>query len=97
MEIRGTGSTGNVGKPDPVRSSHLHAGQIKPTEGNKIDHADRVEISDLARLKALLKEVPEVRLDKIDEIRSQIDAGTYESPDKIDRIVEKLLDELGEG
>ena len=49
-----------------------------------------------ARFKSLLKDIPEVRLDRIEEIRAQIDAGTYESPEKISRTADKLLEDIGE-
>ncbi len=93
MEIRGTG---NVGRSEPVQPNPLNSNRFKTPEDAKLDRADKVEISDLARFKALLKEVPEVRLDKIEKIRAQIDAGIYETPERIARTVDKILEELGE-
>ncbi|MBI4586690.1 MAG: flagellar biosynthesis anti-sigma factor FlgM [Planctomycetes bacterium] len=93
MEIRGTG---NVGGSEPIRPHPLNSNRFKIPEETKLDRVDRVEISDLARFKALLKEVPEVRLDRIEEIRAQIDAGIYETPDRIAITVDKILEELGD-
>lgn len=36
-----------------------------------------------------------VRQDLIDKVRAEIEAGSYETPDKIDAAVENLLEELG--
>ncbi len=35
-----------------------------------------------------------VRQEKVESVRIQIEAGTYETPDKIDVAVETLLDEV---
>jgi len=57
--------------------------------------ADKVELSKVASpYLAKLKANDDVRLDKVKEIRGQIEAGTYETPDKIDGAVDKLLDDL---
>jgi negative regulator of flagellin synthesis FlgM len=41
-----------------------------------------------------LKASGDVRLDKVNDIRAQIEAGTYETPEKIDGAISKLLDDL---
>ncbi len=92
MQIQGPG---NVPGPDPIRpdrirSSH-HQDLPAPTES-----ADKVEISDLARFKAVLDKVPDIRHERVDELRRLIEAGTYddESEEKIEQLVERLLDEV---
>ncbi len=42
-----------------------------------------------------VKHLPEVRQERIDQIRSQIASGTYETRQKLDLAVDRLLDELG--
>jgi anti-sigma28 factor (negative regulator of flagellin synthesis) len=55
--------------------------------------SDRVELSGMgAMLKALKSN--DIRADKVASIKEQIEAGTYESEDKIDVAVERLLDDL---
>lgn len=39
-------------------------------------------------------ELPDVRTDKVAEIRQQIDAGTYDTDAKMEVAVGRLLDEL---
>jgi len=56
---------------------------------------DEVQISDAARLSEQIADVPEIRQDKVNMIRAQIAAGTYETDDKLDGAVERLLDEIG--
>jgi len=36
-----------------------------------------------------------VRAERVADIRSQIQAGTYETPDKLDAALSRLLDEIG--
>ncbi len=55
--------------------------------------ADRVEISNVSPLLAKLR-INDIRTDKVADIKAQIEAGKYESPDKIDAAVNALLDEL---
>lgn len=56
---------------------------------------DELDISDAARLVDQAKQVPEVRQDRIDQIRAEIAAGTYETDEKLDIAVGRLLDEIG--
>ena len=57
--------------------------------------ADEVDISEAARLVEQLHELPEMREDRIEAVRRQIAAGTYETSDKLNVAVERLLDEIG--
>ncbi len=56
--------------------------------------ADTVEISPAARYASRLAEVPAVRTELIQRIRSEIQAGTYETGEKLDVALGKLLQEL---
>ena len=55
---------------------------------------DSVEVSEAAHLLAKLSELPDVRRDVVDRVRTQIEAGTYESPEKLDAAVESLAEDL---
>jgi anti-sigma28 factor (negative regulator of flagellin synthesis) len=41
-------------------------------------------------------DLPGVRTELVKRIRAEIEAGTYETPEKLERAVERLLDELTE-
>jgi len=56
---------------------------------------DEVNISDAARLAEQVRDLPEIRQDLVDRIRAQIASGTYETSDKLDSAVERLMDEIG--
>ncbi len=63
---------------------------------------DELSISDAgskaaeaARLVDQVKHLPEVRQERIDQIRSQIAEGTYETAEKLDVAIAQFLDERG--
>lgn len=55
---------------------------------------DQVEVSQTAHLLAKMAELPDVRQDLVNQVRAQIDAGTYETPEKIQAAVEALAEDL---
>ena len=54
---------------------------------------DRLELSGNTHLLAALRS-NEVRIDKVAIIKSQIEAGSYETSDKLDIAADRLLDEI---
>ena len=55
--------------------------------------ADRAEFSKAAQLLSRLAELPDVRQDLVERVRAEIAAGTYETPEKIDTAIDKLIEE----
>jgi len=56
---------------------------------------DTVEISDSARYLGEIKKLPDVRHDKVREMRDLIASGQFETSERIDGTIERLLKELG--
>ena len=86
--------------------SHLHGPQpVGPPHSSRVaasDSAkssgpiqDELQISDAARLVEQVKQAPDIRQDRVDAIRQQIAAGTYETPEKLEIALDRLLDEIG--
>jgi len=59
----------------------------------QIPTADKLQLSGMSHLLAALKS-NDVRIDKVADIRAQIEAATYETPEKLDGAADKLLDDL---
>jgi len=57
--------------------------------------ADEVDISEAARLVEQVQQMPEMREGRVEAVRQQIAEGTYETSDKLNVAVERLLDEIG--
>ena len=56
---------------------------------------DELEISDAAQLVEQVREMPEIRHDRVNEIRARIAEGTYETDQKLEIALGRLLDEIG--
>ena len=54
---------------------------------------DKLELSGMSHLLKVLKS-NDVRVDKVAQVRAQIDAGTYETDDKLNVAADRLLDDL---
>jgi len=78
--------------PQPVDA--LEAAVAKAPEVQPADVADVVEISDVARLAARLQEVPEVRAELVQRVKDEIAAGTYETSERIEITVDRLMEEF---
>ena len=90
MDIQGAGG---ISGPNRIEPQKVSPGRTETADlGNKI--GDRAEISETARLLSQLAEVPEVRMEKVEELKELIASGQYESKEKIEQAVERLMDEL---
>ena len=56
---------------------------------------DEVSISAAAQQLEQIRQLPDIRQDRVDAIRSQIASGTYETADKVSIALNRLLDEIG--
>lgn len=94
--VNGTSSVGPIGRITPVHSGRVGAVIESKDPGASIADADRVELSDRARFLDMLRQLPDVRQDRIDRVKQAIEAGEYDSEDKIDAaILEWAREELG--
>lgn len=55
---------------------------------------DVVEISAVAKLAAQVHAVPDVRVDLVTRVKAEIEAGTYETQERIDVTVDRLMGEF---
>jgi negative regulator of flagellin synthesis FlgM len=55
---------------------------------------DQVEISPLGQMLDGISRLPEIRQEKVEAIRRQIAEGIYETPEKLELALDRLLDEL---
>lgn len=76
----------SVGAPHMARSSQA-------TTSTESSVQDELQLSDAGQLVDQVHQLPEIRQDRVDSIRAQIAAGTYETDDKLDVAINRLLDE----
>lgn len=67
--------------------------QIPSDAPQQLRANDRVELSGMSHLLKTLKN-NDVRMEKVAEIKSEIEAGRYEDEKKLDAAVDRLLDDL---
>jgi negative regulator of flagellin synthesis FlgM len=91
MEILGAGGTQG---PQPIyprlAALSLDAGQTVHAGALR----DHVEISPLGQMLDGIGQLPEIRYEKVEAIRQQIATGAYESPEKLELALDRMLDEL---
>jgi negative regulator of flagellin synthesis FlgM len=56
--------------------------------------ADQLDISPEADIVSRMRDIPDIRAERVAEIRAAIAAGTYETADKLEAAVGRLLDEI---
>lgn len=88
-------SINGIGSSSPVQKivSQPIQKQIPTDPPAQLPVMDKVELSTQAVYLDSLKK-NDIRADKVADIRAQIEAGTYETPDKLDSAIDKLLDDV---
>jgi negative regulator of flagellin synthesis FlgM len=92
MQIHGTN---RIHSPQGINAPHIPlrtAGTQTTTGAGK---ADRVDISPAAQAAVEAAEGKGIRQDLVNLIRGQIANGTYDTPEKMDIALERLLDQMG--
>ncbi len=93
MQINGPA---HVHGPQQITAPH-RAQNSPPTQAaqSELTGVDQLDISHEAELISQIQDIPDIRQDRVDSIRAAIESGTYETADKLDMAVDRLLDELG--
>lgn len=77
--------------PQPVASvasAHgVHAGAAPVGQ-------DVIQISTAAKLAAMVRDIPDVRTDLVARVKAEIQAGQYETPERIERAIDGLMADL---
>lgn len=90
MEIQGPGGISGPNRMEPHRATVQRSDQA----GELANVNDSVQISEQARMLEMLSQVPAVRMEKIHELKGLIQAGEYETPERLAVAVTKLMEEL---
>jgi len=76
-----------IGAPHAARSY-----QSQPAQ--QASPADELALSPEALLLDRVRDLPDIRTDRVQQIRAQLAAGTYETGDKLNAALDRLLDEI---
>lgn len=78
-----------------ISSPHSSRAVSPPATSSSRPIQDEVQISDAAQYVEQVRNLPDIRQDRVDQIRAQIAAGTYETDEKMQAALGRLLDEIG--
>lgn len=91
MQIQGPT---HVHGPQSINAPHRTQAPQPAAQSGYAMGADQLDISREADMVSRVRDMPDIRADRVAEIRSAIEAGTYETPEKLDIALGRLLDEI---
>ena len=91
MQIHGPTS---VHGPQPINAPHRVKTAEPPCEAGRVNQTDQLDISPEADMVSRVRDMPDVRGDRVAEIRQAIQNGTYETEEKMGMALDRLLDDL---
>ena len=92
MQIHGTSQAHGIHGVKGPHSSRSTGSTSRPTSAGP---ADQLDISPAAEAAASAAESGDIRADLVARVRNEIANGTYETPDKLDAAISRMLDEMG--
>jgi negative regulator of flagellin synthesis FlgM len=92
MQIHGTAQ---VHSPQPVSAPHRLPTSQPTTSSRDAAPVDQLDISPEADLVSRVREIPDIRSDRVAELREAIQSGNYETEAKLNLAVDRLFDEVG--
>ena len=92
MQINGPFSVHGA-QPIQPQSDIAPVEEVKVAESS-IQPTDELDLSSETTMMSRIHNVPDVRMDRVAEIRAQIANGTYETSEKLDLAVGRMLDEF---
>lgn len=91
MDIRGPEG---IGRTPGVNKARKASQAYQAADASASRAPDEVQLSEKAQLLSKLSAVPDVRWEKVLEVKNQIEKGAYETTEKLEQAVDKLLQEL---
>ncbi len=77
----------------PINAPHRVQANHSTPHVDSTGGADQLDISPQADFLSRVRDVPDIRADRVAQIREAIAAGQYETADKLDVALDRLLDE----
>jgi negative regulator of flagellin synthesis FlgM len=91
MEIHGLNGTGGAQPIYPRLAAYtVESGSSVGVSAPQ----DQVEISSIGRMLEGIESLPDIRHERVAAIRQQIAQGVYETPEKLEIALDRLLDEM---
>jgi flagellar biosynthesis anti-sigma factor FlgM len=91
MEIQGPGNINKAHGIEPTRSVNRAE---KTEQSTPVSREDAVELTEISKLLSRLSSTPEIRHERVEAIRQEIEHGEYLTDDKLNSAVNRLVDLL---
>ena len=79
----------------PINAPHGIRPSQPMTRPESAQITDEVDISEAAQFMEQIQQMPDIREDRVEAVRLQIAEGTYETSDRLNAAIERMLDEIG--
>ena len=89
----GHGSLEPLSRPASA-STPVHRNGTASSDAPGRLESDRVELSDHARFLDKMRKLPSGRLELVQQVKQSIAQGTYETDDKFNQAISRLIDDL---
>jgi anti-sigma28 factor (negative regulator of flagellin synthesis) len=96
MDVTGAQAMGGAGAIRPVHLAKPTAVKAAPPSGVTVPQ-DQVMISDAARSLSAAQMDPQVRAARLAEIKSAIESGSYDTPQRLEAAIDKMIAAWGRG
>lgn len=78
-----------------VQGVKAYSNQVsKENSTDKAKKNDSVSVSPEAKILSSMSQIPDIRQEKVDEIKKQIQNGTYLTDEKLNSAIDKLLQDI---
>jgi negative regulator of flagellin synthesis FlgM len=79
-----------------INAPHFNRTSAPSTPGaSPVNTTDELQLSPAAQMASKLSEIPDIRWDRVNSIKTAIAQGTYMTDDKMNVALDRLLDEIG--
>ena len=91
MDVSGIRPTGGSSPVNPVRAPT----EVKSGEpASALAPKDEVEISSVGKMLDDISRTPGIREERIAQLKAEIEAGTYDTPEKMELALSRMLDQV---
>ncbi len=81
--------------PQAIAAPHSAHANRPTTSAASAPIQDEVQISSQGEIMSRMSDIPEIRHDKVQALRAAIAQGTYDTDEKLNVALDRLLDEIG--
>jgi flagellar biosynthesis anti-sigma factor FlgM len=81
--------------PQSINAPHVSRNALGAAPQRSTAASDELQLSPQAQFASRLADIPDIRADRVQSIRTAIANGTYETSDKLSGALNNLLDEIG--